>query len=86
MLHTTQQIAEKYGVTPYTITHNWIPKGLRHIPGARKSYLYKLEWVEEFLENQADMCTFNKLGAKQDFSKRKINPILKNKKFTCFVS
>ena len=56
MLYTTQQIADKYGgenknVTPYMITHTWIPNGLKCIRGKGKGYLFKIEWVEEFLEN-----------------------------------
>lgn len=56
MLYTTTEIAEMYGgkqknVTPYMITHTWIPKGLKFIKGKRKGYLFKKEWVEEFLEN-----------------------------------
>ncbi len=38
MLYTTQQIAEMYSssektVSPYMITHTWIPNGLKHIRG-----------------------------------------------------
>lgn len=57
MLYSTKEIAEMYGgenknVTPYTITQTWIPLGLKHIRGKANSYLFKKEWVEEFLETQ----------------------------------
>ncbi len=55
MLYTTKEIAEMYGgeqknVTPYMITHTWIPNGLKYIKGKGKGYLIKREWVEEYLE------------------------------------
>lgn len=54
-LYTTQQIAEMYSnITPSTITENWIPKGLKYIRGKRNSYLYKLKWVDEFIEQMAN--------------------------------
>ena len=58
MLYTTEQIAQMYSgennnVTPYMITHTWIPNGLKHIRGKGKAYLYKSEWVEEYLDAQA---------------------------------
>ena len=58
MLYTTEQIAQMYSgedknITPYMITHTWIPNGLKHIRGKGKSYLYKTEWIEEYLEGQA---------------------------------
>ena len=58
MLYTTKQIAEMYSgkagnVTPYMITHTWITNGLKHIKGKGNSFLYKKEWVDEFLENKA---------------------------------
>ncbi len=57
MLYSTKEIAEMYGgenrnITPYTITQTWIPLGLKHIRGKANSYLFKKEWVEEFLETQ----------------------------------
>lgn len=56
MLYTTKEIAKMYGgeqknVTPYMITHSWIPKGLKYIRGKGNGYLFKKEWVEEYLEN-----------------------------------
>lgn len=58
MLYTTKQIAEMYSsseneITPYMITHTWIPQGLKHIRGKGKGFLYKKEWIDEFLEMQA---------------------------------
>lgn len=57
MLYSTKEIAQMYGgenknITPYTITQTWIPLGLKHIRGKANSYLFKKEWVEEFLETQ----------------------------------
>ena len=51
-LLTTQEIAERYGVSAYTITQCWIPKGLKHFPF--KPFRFRLEWVEEFIEEQAE--------------------------------
>lgn len=86
MLHTTQQIAEKYGVTAYMITHTWIPNGLKHIPGARKGFLYKIEWVEEYLEKQAEIYTAKKYSNKQNMQKTKITKTFNKNNFKCFVS
>lgn len=65
MLFTTEEISRMYSsknnsVTPYMITHTWIPNGLKHIRGKRNSYLYKKEWVEEYLEEQALMKSLPK--------------------------
>lgn len=56
MLYTTKEIAEMYGgkqknVTPYMITHTWIPNGLKYAKGKGRGYLFKKEWIEEYLEN-----------------------------------
>ena len=56
MLYTTKEIAEMYGgeqknVTPYMITHTWIPNGLKCVRGKGKGYLFKKEWIEEYLES-----------------------------------
>lgn len=75
MLYTTSEIAEMYGgannnVTPYMITHTWIPSGLKHIRGKKNSYLFKKEWVEQFLEN----CIESKNNtSKINIKKRKKN-------------
>ncbi len=58
-LYTAKEISEKefYGpkemITPYKITQNWVKKGLKFIRGTRREMLFKLEWIDEFLENQA---------------------------------
>lgn len=62
-LYTTQQIAEMYSgkegnITSYMITQNWIPKGLKHIRGKGKGFLFKKEWIEEFLEMQTALCSY----------------------------
>ncbi len=58
-LYTAKEISEKeiYGpkeiITPYKITQNWVKKGLKFIRGTRREMLFKLEWIDEFLESQA---------------------------------
>lgn len=57
MLFTTKEIAEIYGgenknVTPYMITHTWIPNGLKYIRGKGNSFLFKREWVEQYIDEQ----------------------------------
>lgn len=85
MLYTAEEIAKKYGgenknITSYTVTQQWVKKGLKHIRGKGKSYLFKIEWVEEFLEQQADISIQHKNNnQKFNFNKSKIH----NKR--CFV-
>ena len=84
MLYSTKEIAEMYGgenenVTPYTITQTWIPQGLKHIRGKGNSFLFKKEWVEEFLENQAIV----KQSKQQRLKMRK--QIKNNSNLKCFV-
>lgn len=50
-LYTSKEIAEKYNVKPYTVTNYWGKRGLKHIRGEKNSYLYKTEWVDEYIEN-----------------------------------
>lgn len=69
-LYTTMEIAELYGnISANLITNVWIPQGLKHIRGKRKGYLYKISWVEEFIEQQANQSSDNKFDIK---SQRKI--------------
>lgn len=79
LLYTTKEIAEIYGgekqnVTPYMITHTWIPNGLKKIKGKGNSYLFKKEWVEQYIEEQTQ---------KEEISKN--NMIIKKntRKVTC---
>ena len=51
ILYTTKEIAKLYGVTDHTITQTWIQNGLKYLKGCRHSYLYKKEWIEEYIEN-----------------------------------
>lgn len=51
-LYTTKEISDMYNIPQYTITQNWLKKGLKHIRGAKNSYLYKKQWIEDFLEEQ----------------------------------
>lgn len=60
LLYTTKQIAEIYGgennnVTPYMITHTWIPNGLKHMKGKGNGFLFKKEWVEQYIEEQTEL-------------------------------
>lgn len=52
-LYTTKEISKMYRVPTYTVTQNWIPKGLKYMRGKKNGYLFKIEWIEEFLENNA---------------------------------
>ena len=85
-LYTTKEIADKYGgeqknITPYMITQSWIPNGLKHIRGKGKGYLFKLEWVEQYLEEVAS--NDNKVNKNKTFNIRKQNANIKEDK--CFV-
>lgn len=53
-LLTTREISKIYKVSEYTVTQNWIPKGLKHFPS--KPFKFRLEWVEEFIEHQMEMA------------------------------
>ncbi|MBR0491956.1 MAG: hypothetical protein IJJ82_07955 [Clostridia bacterium] len=59
-LYTAKQISEEeiYGpksqITPYKITQNWVKNGLKFVRGTRKEMLFKLEWIDEFLDKQAN--------------------------------
>ena len=69
MLFTTKEIAEICGgenknVTPYMITHTWIPNGLKYIRGKGNSFLFKKEWVEQYIEEQTIIRTNNNLKVK----------------------
>ena len=48
--YTTREIAQMYKVTEYTITQNWIPKGLEYFPS--KPFKFRIEWVEKYIEEQ----------------------------------
>lgn len=66
MLYTTKQIAEMYSgenknVTASMITCTWNHEGLKHIKGKGKGFLYKKEWVDEFLENASILEAMNKI-------------------------
>jgi len=57
MLYTGKEIAEKYSTETIKLTEknirSWANKGLKHIRGPHNNFLYKLEWVDEYLEEQA---------------------------------
>lgn len=58
MLYTGKEIAEMYSTKELVLTENYIrrlaSKGLKHIRGPHNTFMYKKEWFEEFLEEQAD--------------------------------
>lgn len=78
MLYTTQEIAEMYSspgskITPYMVTQTWIKNGLKYIRGKGKGFLFKKEWVEEYLEvqaNQLDLVTSHKKYRKRNVLKK----------------
>lgn len=51
-LLTTREISKIYKVSEYTITQIWIPRGLKHFPS--RPFKFRLEWVEEFIEQQME--------------------------------
>lgn len=73
--YTAKEIAEIYNVTPYTVTQNWRKKGLKHIRGKKNSYLYKLEWVDEYIEQAImqkteNICSVKKINFKKPISSK----------------
>lgn len=50
-----------------------LTSGLKHIRGPHNTYLYKIQWVEEYLENQANL---NEVKEKQ-FKIENINKVKK---------
>ena len=51
-LYTTQEIAEKYNVSSWTVSQIWVKKqGLKCKRG--RPNRFKLKWVDDFLEQQA---------------------------------
>lgn len=51
-LYTTQQIAEKYELTP-RIIRTWVSRGLKTF--GRNPMRFKLEWIDNFIEEQAEI-------------------------------
>lgn len=73
--YTTEEIAKIYNVAPYTVTQNWVKKGLKHFRGKKNSYLYKLEWVDEYIEQAImqktdNICDVKKINFKKSTSSR----------------
>lgn len=56
-LYKTSEVAQIYGVSSYTITHNWVPKGLPYLKGSKKGFLFDLEDVAKFIERQKNIRT-----------------------------
>lgn len=58
MLYTGKEIAQMYSSEDIKLTENYIrrlaSKGLKHIRGPHNTFLYKKEWFENYLEEQAD--------------------------------
>ena len=57
MLYTGEQIAQMYSTEKVKLTANnirkWANRGLKHIRGAHNVFLYKKDWVDNFLEEEA---------------------------------
>ena len=70
-LLTTDEVAEMYGVSAYTITQNWCNKGLKHIKS--KTFMFKQIWVDEYLEMESERQSKTKT-----FCKLKTNNITVN--------
>lgn len=71
MLYTTEEIARMYSspgnqITSYMITHTWIPNGLKYIKGKRNSFLFKQEWIEEYLEEQSQLAVIKNNKSKNN--------------------
>lgn len=79
-LYTTKEISKKYKVSPYMIIHTWVKNGLKHFKGGRNSFLYKLEWVEEYVNNNTIQLNKNL----NDINIKKVN-INKKKKCNTMV-
>ena len=58
MLHTGKEVVEKYSTDKAKITENtvrrWANNGLKHIRGRNGEYLYKYEWIDEYIELEAE--------------------------------
>lgn len=58
MLYTGKQIAEQYSTEEVEITEStirrWANNGLKHIKGKNGKFLYKKEWVEDYIEIEAE--------------------------------
>ena len=84
MLYTGKQIAEQYSTEEVKITENtirrWANSGLKHITGNKGTYLYKKEWVESYIETEAERNTQIQI-AENNFSKVKQNSKEKIVKF-----
>lgn len=70
-LYTGKEIASMYGVTPYTVSNYWVKKGLKHIRGSGNSFLYKKEWIEEYIESQIMQTV--PVSKKNEFNKIRIS-------------
>lgn len=84
-LYTAKQISEmevfgpKETITPWKITQNWVKNGLKFIKGTKKEYLFKIEWINEFIEIQAcnnqKQATKSILNTKTDVKKEKFTKV-----------
>ena len=59
-LYTAEEISnmEIFGpknlITSWKITQNWVRDGLKFIRGTKRQMLFKLEWIDEYLEKKAE--------------------------------
>lgn len=58
MFYTGKEIAEKFSTDTIKLKEsnirNWANRGLKHIRGPHNTFMYKLDWVEKFIEEQAE--------------------------------
>ena len=81
-LYTAKEISEmevfgpKKIITPYKITQNWVKNGLKFVKGTKKQMLFKLAWIDEYLETEA------RNNSKKVISLQETNRENKNSNFT----
>ena len=80
MFYTGKEIAEKYSTETVKLSEsnirNWANKGMKYIRGPHNLFLYKLEWVDEYLEEQA-VINSDTSKANTFLENKKINKINK---------
>lgn len=79
MLYTGKEIANMYDTEDITenTVRRWAGMGLKHIVGRRGVFLYKKEWVEKFIEEEAERQTCIKPEELQKEKKKIPNRLVK---------
>lgn len=78
-LLTTDEVAEMYGVSSYTITQNWCNKGLKHIKS--KTFMFKQKWVDDYLEEEAERQSQSKTVCKLKINNITVKPNILKRTF-----